>query len=72
MSSSKGKHPDFQKIKGVRLAGNLIKYNEYKKYAIADNELHNMIVVMLAITDEMVEATAAYIRGVEDPYYRLL
>ena len=64
MNSSKGKHPDFQKIKGVRLAGHLIKHNEYEKYAIGDNELHNLIVVMLAITDEIVEATAVYIQGV--------
>lgn len=64
MNSSKGKHPDFQKIKAVRLAGHLIKHNEYEKYAITDNELHNLIVVMLAITDEIVEATAVYIQGV--------
>ena len=34
--------------------------------------MHNLIVVLFYLAESMVQASAEYLKGIEDPYYRLM
>jgi hypothetical protein len=44
----------------------------FRDFLLEDNELHNFIVGLFALTDVMVESTHAYISKISDPLHRLV
>lgn len=49
-----------------------ITAQNHKEFLIPNNELHNFIVSLYALTDVMVEATHAYLNHIHDPLQRLI
>lgn len=63
---------DLKKIMKVRYTPYEIRSTNFKEYFIDNNELHNFIVGLFALTDVMLKATHEYVRMIADPLHRMV
>ena len=63
---------DLKKIMKVRYTPYEITASNFKEFLIDNNELHNFIVCLFALTDIMLEATHSYVNMIADPLYKLV
>jgi hypothetical protein len=63
---------ELRKIMKVRYTPYEVNFNNFHDFLIENNELHNFIVGLFALTDIMVEATHTFISLISDPLHRLI
>jgi hypothetical protein len=63
---------DLKKIMKLRYTPYEITSQNFREFCIEDNQLHNFIVGLFALTDIILEATHQYVSMIADPLHRLV
>lgn len=63
---------DVKKIVQLRYTPYEISSNNFNSFFIDNNELHNFIVCLFALTDSILSSFYNYIRTIKDPLQRLV
>jgi hypothetical protein len=62
----------YKLMETVRFRGWLINAQNYQDYFVKDFHAHNLIVILIVLSSQMVETYAALLSNIKDPFMRFV